>query len=425
MITASRTRLIAGLALLALVVIACGDDGSSADATTVTLRIHAGTVEVQEGPNAAFAIASDGQLLREGDTVRTGPDGRASVEWFDGSVTRLDFGTLFRIADLRPTGQIGGSRIEAEQESGATFNRVIELTETGSRFSVATPTATAAVQGTTFVIIDNPDGSTTVAVIDGAVVVTTATGAEVVVEAGSMVTVDAAGVVSGPSPIPEELLDGEWIRFNEACDAGDCSVAAVASIEISPADATINVGESQAYAAEGFDAAGAAVGSIEATYEIDGIPCDGATCTPLEPGDYTVTGTHAGLTGTANLIVLATGDIQVTLDWDAAVDLDLWVTDPSGETVMWDHPFAASGGRLDRDAYPDCVFSEVPPENTVWDETAPSGEYLVTVHVYDMCGESAVAFELTIAIGGEVILVVDDVVLTATGDTHEVTFEKP
>jgi uncharacterized protein YfaP (DUF2135 family) len=131
------------------------------------------------------------------------------------------------------------------------------------------------------------------------------------------------------------------------------------------------------------------------------------------------------LTATANLIMLATGDIQVTLNWDAAVDLDLWVTDPSGETVMYDHPFAASGGRLDRDAYPDCVFTEVPPENTVWDETAPSGEYLVTVHVYDMCGESAVAFELTVVIGGEVILVVDDVVLTATGDTHEVTFEKP
>jgi uncharacterized protein YfaP (DUF2135 family) len=131
------------------------------------------------------------------------------------------------------------------------------------------------------------------------------------------------------------------------------------------------------------------------------------------------------LTATANLIVLATGDIQVTLDWDAAVDLDLWVTDPSGETVMWDHPFAASGGRLDRDAYPDCVFTAVPPENTVWDENAPSGEYLVTVHVYDMCGESAVAFELTVSIGGEVILFVDDVVLTTTDETHEVTFEKP
>ena len=423
MITAFRTRF-AGLALLALVVIACGGDSAS-DAPTVTLRIHAGTVEVQEGPTAAFAPAADGQILAEGDTVRTGTDGRATVEWFDGSVTRLDFGTVFRIADLTSAGLTGGSRVEAEQTAGTTFNRVIALTETGSRFSVATPTATAAVQGTTFIVINNPDGSTTVAVIDGTVVVTTATGAEVVVEAGSMVTVDAAGGVSGPSPIPEEVLGGEWIRYNEACDAGDCSVAAVASVEISPADATINLGESQAYTAEGFDAAGASVGLIPATYAIDGVPCAGATCTPLEPGDYTVTGTHAGLTATANLIVLATGDIQVTLDWDAAVDLDLWVTDPSGETIMYDYPLATSGGRLDRDAYPDCDFTEVPPENTVWDENAPSGEYQVTVHVYDMCGASAVAFELTVAIGGEVVLVVDDVVLTNTDDIHEVTFEKP
>ena len=145
----------------------------------------------------------------------------------------------------------------------------------------------------------------------------------------------------------------------------------------------------------------------------------------MEPRDYTITGTFGSHTATANLTVLATGDIQVTLDWTAFVDLDLWVTDPSGETIKFDNPESASGGRLDRDAYADCQFSAVPPENTVWDALAPSGEYLVTVHVYDMCGESEVAFELTVSIEGEVMLVVNDVVLTFTDETYEVTFERP
>jgi hypothetical protein len=198
----------------------------------------------------------------------------------------------------------------------------------------------------------------------------------------------------------------------------------MASMEISPADAAINEGESQSYTALGFDAAGIPVGEVPATFDIDGVPCAGSSCSATEPGDYTVTGTFEGFTATANLAVLATGDIQVTLDWTAPVDLDLWVTDPAGETVKWDNPFVTSGGRLDRDAYAACDLSDAPPENTVWDETAPTGEYLVTVHVYDMCGEAAVGFVLTVSIGGEVILVVDDVILTETDQTHEVSFEK-
>ncbi len=409
--------------------IACGDDDSAEGSPTATLRIHTGTVEVQGTAAAAFVPATDGQVLTEGAAVRTGPDGRAILEWPDGSITRLDFDTVFRISELRAAATLGGGSVEAEQDSGASYNRVVALTETGSRFSVVTPTAAASVQGTTYAVVINPDGSTTVIVTDGTVVVTTVGGEEVIVEAGFMVTIGADGSIDGPTPIPDDVLNSEWMRFNETCDAGTCPVTIgagpVASIAISPTDATIDQGESQAYTAEGFDDAGTSAGQVEATYDLDEIPCDGSICTPAAPGDYTVTATFDGFSATANLTVLATGDIQVTLDWDVFVDLDLWVSGPDGEIVKFNNPEGASGGRLDRDAYADCEFSAVPPENTVWDTTAPSGEYEVTVHVYDICAESAVGFELTVSIGGEVILVVDDVVLTATDETYEVSFEKP
>ena len=415
------------MALLALVAGACGDDDSS-DNPTAILRILSTPVEVQE-PGGGFAPGVDGQVLAEGAVIRTSSSGRASLEWFDGSVTRLDYNTEFTITNLQVATAIAGSQIEADQDSGGTYHRVIELTETGGRFSVDTPTAAAAVQGTTYAVVLNPDGSTSVIVTDGTVLVTSATGAEVAVEAGSMVTVDADGEITGPVPIPDEVRNSGWIQFNETCDEGSCPTAispgSVSAIEISPVDATINQGESQAYSTQGLDSAGNPVGQVPATYDMNGVPCDGSNCTPLEPGDYTVTATFAEHTATANLTVLATGDIQVTLDWSAFADLDLWVTGPDGETIKYDSPASSSGGRLDRDAYPDCEFSQVPPENTVWDTTAPSGEYLVTVHLYNICGESEVAFELTVSIGGEVILVVDDVVLTFTDETYEVTFEKP
>ncbi|NJO20006.1 MAG: hypothetical protein HC838_08025 [Spirulinaceae cyanobacterium RM2_2_10] len=43
--------------------------------------------------------------------------------------------------------------------------------------------------------------------------------------------------------------------------------------------------------------------------------------------------------------VLGTGDVQVTLRWSTLDDLDLGVTDPSGERVNYENNSIASGGQ--------------------------------------------------------------------------------
>jgi len=75
---------------------------------------------------------------------------------------------------------------------------------------------------------------------------------------------------------------------------------------ISPSSATISVGSSQAYSAEGFDASGNSIGNVTGftTFSIapDG-SCLGATCTPTSGGPHTVTGNDGGKTNTASLNV--------------------------------------------------------------------------------------------------------------------------
>jgi hypothetical protein len=285
------------------------------------------------------------------------------------------------------------------------------------------------VQGTEYYVLLGPDGSSTVIVTDGAVVVMTASGEEVIVQAGSTVVVGADGTIDGPFQTPADLLGDEWVRYNEQCDASggvcpaDFGPGAMDHMEISPFDATINLGESQTYTAEGFDESGTSLGVISASFTLDGEPCSGAICTPETSGDFEVVATFEDFSATGNLTVLATGDIQVTLDWEAFVDLDLWVTDPQGETIKWDHAISESGGRLDRDAYGDCTTDDTPPENAVWDATAPSGEYTVTVHVWDMCGESTVDFGLTVRVGG-VIALSETGVLTTADETYTTSFSK-
>jgi len=103
---------------------------------------------------------------------------------------------------------------------------------------------------------------------------------------------------------------------------------------------------------------------------------------------------------------LGTGDVQVTLRWDSAVDLDLAVTDPSGATIDYANPASASGGQLDRDAnYPCDTATTSPVENVFWPPgEAPAGHYVVTVHYRTGCGQDpGRPIQLVIRVDGEIV----------------------
>jgi len=214
-----KQRVLVSLGAVALVVLAaCNSGGGGSAGPSATLDIHAGVVEVSTD-DVTFTAATDGQALTEGTTIRTGADGRAAIAYFDGSVTRLDHSTTFKIVTLQILDNDEQSKvIEGEQTSGNTYNRVTELTDSASRFEIETPTATASVQGTVYAVLINPDGSSVIAVLEGSV---TSDGVEI--PEGTYVTVDEDGNVSEPQPIPEDLIDDEWIVYNcEVDDGPEC-----------------------------------------------------------------------------------------------------------------------------------------------------------------------------------------------------------
>jgi alpha-tubulin suppressor-like RCC1 family protein len=75
-------------------------------------------------------------------------------------------------------------------------------------------------------------------------------------------------------------------------------------LAITPANAGVQIGNAQVYAAEGFDQYGNGLGDVTnaTTFKIgpDG-SCTGAACTPLSVGTHTITGNDSGKTGTATL----------------------------------------------------------------------------------------------------------------------------
>ena len=90
---------------------------------------------------------------------------------------------------------------------------------------------------------------------------------------------------------------------------------------------------------------------------------------------------------TLSVIAVGTGDVQVSVAWTGASDVDLHVFDPAGEEIFFGNKTAASGGRLDLDSNPACDIDNKNNENVVFPTgAAPAGEYRVVVDYYDDCG---------------------------------------
>ena len=103
----------------------------------------------------------------------------------------------------------------------------------------------------------------------------------------------------------------------------------------------------------------------------------------------------------------ATGQLQCTLAWTTHADLDLYVTDPNGETLSYAHPRTASGGHLDHHRRGACVKNPDPPsvENARWPAGhVVRGPYVVEAHYIGECGSEAgpTAVTLSVSANGSV-----------------------
>ncbi|APW38115.1 hypothetical protein RD110_13670 [Rhodoferax koreense] len=146
---------------------------------TAQVRLLAayGATSVQSGGNAAEHPAEPGAMLRAPARLRTGADGSATLQFADGSrvLMRRDSELLLRQTQASALGQT--SLISIELMRGSLENQVTPLGNTGGRFEIRTPAATAAVRGTAFRLsFDSAAGVLRTEVLEGAVNVANRTG---------------------------------------------------------------------------------------------------------------------------------------------------------------------------------------------------------------------------------------------------------
>jgi hypothetical protein len=151
------TMTVVALALTAFVALAPPAVAKTANTTTLAnLKVTKPQVSVRHKAKSGFSAAKDGQALQQGDTIKTDADGRAEIDYTDGSVTRLGGATVFTISKL--TNDRGGRQTQGTLSVGETWNRAAKVSETGS-FEVKAGGTTAAVEGTAFVVTCTPQST--------------------------------------------------------------------------------------------------------------------------------------------------------------------------------------------------------------------------------------------------------------------------
>src|SRR5258708_32962806 len=114
-----------------------------------TLKVLVAPVEVELAQTQTFVAAMDGQMLGQGDVVRTGPGGLALLTFFDGSETQLGAESTVQIERAEATPQ---PQIALLQTAGVTMNHVVPV-QPGGSFQTDTPVATGLVRGTSYVVV--------------------------------------------------------------------------------------------------------------------------------------------------------------------------------------------------------------------------------------------------------------------------------
>jgi hypothetical protein len=100
------------------------------------------------------------------------------------------------------------------------------------------------------------------------------------------------------------------------------------------------------------------------------------------------------------VLTVGTGQVQVTVSWDADSDVDLHVLDPNSDEVYYEQPVVDSGGQLDLDSNAECTIDHKRNENITW-PSAPPGPYLVRVDHWSNCGVERTRYVVTIRVDGQ------------------------
>jgi hypothetical protein len=159
-----------------------------------------GQVWIQKLGENKFVRAKSGEIIYEGDTIKTGPNSRAGLVLKDGGEIKISQNTVLTVD--KTVIMMGQMRSRINLNKGKIYNKVYGL----RKVDIKTPIAVCAVRGTEYQTEVEEDGATAVIVVAGTVSVENEFGS-VLVSPGQM-----SQVKPGKAPEPPQKLDEKKIK---------------------------------------------------------------------------------------------------------------------------------------------------------------------------------------------------------------------
>ena len=176
----------------------------AADATGCVLVERQGKVEIARKGSADWSLANTNEVLQVGDRLRTGLRARATLRWSELAVIRVKELTSM---EIQPPAK-DGAKPEMELKSGATYFFSREKPED---IQFRTPVASGAIRGTEFNLAVAEDGSTELALLNGAVDLANAQGS------ATLASGEQGTVKPGQAPTKAPLLNAiniiQWVLY--------------------------------------------------------------------------------------------------------------------------------------------------------------------------------------------------------------------
>lgn len=117
-----------------------------------------------------------------------------------------------------------------------------------------------------------------------------------------------------------------------------------------------------------------------------------------------VTAVPCTQTVAVNETAQSSDELQVSLNWNAPVDMDLHVETPDENDIYYGAEVGQNGGTLDLDSNAGCSIDNVNNENITWGEEAPAcGEHIIRVDLWSACDQTGpFEYAVTVNEGGNV-----------------------
>ena len=122
-----------------------------------------GSVQVQVSKSGDTVQGRKGLLLRDGDTVVTAEEARATLKFRDGSEIRLFQKTTFQVKAVESKGKDRFFKVNLFMKLGSFWGNFAKQKQVAQ---IGTPTATIGIKGTTLRVVDR-DGKARVALTEG------------------------------------------------------------------------------------------------------------------------------------------------------------------------------------------------------------------------------------------------------------------